>query len=177
MNLGICSCKTSHEKRREICCGKSGHFRASFREKQGEAKFHLKSHGIFHGIFHARFQEKISRQHFCTTCRDEKVPEKSWRPGRVSRSAKKAKVLPGGGAVILVSLCPGQESVVQTLVCGSATPSSHRCKGLFPDSCPRGSEEFSHYFRSEKLQNESSPSFLNFSRILPRSLLRIFPEI
>ena len=64
--------KTSREKRREKFVVKnSGHFRASFPKERGEAKFHLKFHGIFHGNFHALFQEKISRQHFCTTCRDE----------------------------------------------------------------------------------------------------------
>ena len=71
MKLGICSCKTSREKWREIRRENSGRFRASFPEERGAAKFHQKFHGIFHDNFHARFQEKISRQHFCTPCRDD----------------------------------------------------------------------------------------------------------
>ena len=49
----------------------SGRFRALLPEVSGAAKFHQKFHGIFHDNFHARSQEKISRQHFCTPCRDE----------------------------------------------------------------------------------------------------------
>ena len=33
---------------------------------RGAATVHQKFHGIFHDNFHARFQEKVSRQHFCT---------------------------------------------------------------------------------------------------------------
>ena len=56
----------------------SGHFRASFVEEQGAAKFHQKFHGIFHGNFHAPFQEKISRQHLWTPCRDENLIFPVW---------------------------------------------------------------------------------------------------
>ena len=47
------------------------HFRASFPEERGAAKFHQKFHVIFHGDFHARFQDKVSQQHFCKACRDD----------------------------------------------------------------------------------------------------------
>ena len=48
--------------------------------------------------------------------------------------------------------------------------------GDFPGPGPETSSRLS--LRSEKLQNGSSPEFFNFfSRILPRILLRIFPEI
>ena len=71
MKLGICSCKVSSEKWRESGCDNSGHFRASFPEERGTAKFHQKFHGIFHGDFHARYQGEFSRQHCCKPCREE----------------------------------------------------------------------------------------------------------
>ena len=37
----------------------SGHFRASFPEARGPAKFRHKFHGSGHGDFYARFQEKF----------------------------------------------------------------------------------------------------------------------
>ena len=75
MKLGICSCKKRLVKNGvKFVLKSSGHFRPLFPEERGAAKFHQKFHGIFHGNFYARFQEIISRQHFCTPCRDAKLP-------------------------------------------------------------------------------------------------------
>ena len=71
MKLGICSCKTSREKRREICHEKFWALSSFVSWGKRTAKLYQRFHGIFHGNFHPQFQEKISRQHFCNPCTDE----------------------------------------------------------------------------------------------------------
>ena len=67
------------------------HFRASFPEERGAAKFHQKFHGTFHGHFHARLQDKYSRQHFCW-----KWPRSLFRPVQ-ARSTRNARDQDGTG--------------------------------------------------------------------------------
>ena len=76
MKLGICSCRTSREKWREICREKYWALsELRFLEKRS-SKLSPEIHGIFHDNFHARFQEKISGQHFCAPCKDEQWNER-----------------------------------------------------------------------------------------------------